>query len=145
MEPLIHDQPTENINMDKNQIRNIIERVKIEQWPYSFIFERLKKAGVEAYEVKLNTLESTYWGGQQTWKKPISLNLLPLTIKNNFSINKVADIWDRHQKAQTSYTMFIYAAASAGVESYRVDMGSRTITFYGINSTKQHCEHIHKV
>jgi len=106
------------------------------------VIERFMKAGVEVYEVTLDTFEVTYFGSQQVWKQALGLNLLPLKIKNTFSIGKLAEIWNRHQKSKTSYTMFIHAVANAGVKAYRVDLCNRIITFSGVNKEKQHREYI---
>ena len=43
--------------MDKYQIGYILDIARIEKWSYSKIFETFKEAGVEAYEVKLDTFE----------------------------------------------------------------------------------------
>ena len=128
--------------MDKDQIRNILDVARLENWPYSKVFVSFKAAGVETYEVNLDTYEVTYFGRQEVWKKPISLNLLPLKIKKTFSSSKLAEIWDKHQKGKTSYAMFIHAITTAGVRSYLVDIHGKIITFSGVNPKKQHCENI---
>ena len=128
--------------MDKDQIINTITTARLENWPCSMVLERFIKAGVEFYEVALDTFEVTYFGSQQVWRNALNLNLLPLKIKNTLSIGKLTETWDRHQKGKTSFTMFIHAAASAGVKSYCVDIYDKTINFHGVDPTKQHCESI---
>jgi len=128
--------------MNKDQIKDTIETSKKDKWPYPRIFEELRGAGVDSYEVVLDDFEATYFGGDQTWKKPISVDLPALNINNTFFADKLPEIWDKHQIGDMPYDVFLLDAAGAGVKGYRVDMSSRTITCYGIDTTQQHSESI---
>lgn len=128
--------------MPQDKINTIIATSKKEKWPYAKVFEAFKDAGIESYEVVLDDYEATYVGKQNSWKKPISVDLPPLKINEAFSADKVKELWHQHQKGDANYADFLQGAAKAGVKGYRVDIDARTVHCFGIDPTKQHREYV---
>jgi uncharacterized protein YbcV (DUF1398 family) len=121
---------------DSKVIENIAATSKVEKWPYPKIFNSLKDAGVEYYETKVANHEITYFGGGKSFQEPISSKVATLTVSDQFNESAVQEAVRTNQSKGSTYMEFLEQIAGAGVDSYRVDMSERTVTYMGASGEK---------
>ena len=114
------------------QIEKILSESKTQKWPYPKIFDALKEAGVEFYEVDVSTYNITYYGSGKTWQEPAPKGFVVISIDNNFDVKEIQAALERNRRKETTYVQFLQGIARAGVGAYRVDMAERTVTYKGL-------------
>ncbi len=118
-----------------SQIKDILNRAAIEKWPYPQIFEALAVAGVEYYETHVAHSQTTYYGGDESWKEA-SLSQSDLVVAPDFNVENIQKAIGRNQRKETTYFEFLQEIAAAGVFVYRVDMKLRSICYKGREGEK---------
>jgi uncharacterized protein YbcV (DUF1398 family) len=135
----IHQELEANM-FDKEKILEIIEMGRIEKWPYPRIFEALKNAGVEYYEVDVATHEIVYHGHSQKMIEKSTGNEGSLAVAPHFSLSNLQQAILRNQK-DGDYPRFLQDIAAAGVACYEVNMKQRKVIYNGKNK-EQYAEAI---
>ena len=118
-----------------SQIKDVLNRAVIEKWSYPQIFDALHAAGVEYYETHVSASQTTYYGGDESWKEA-SLSQSPLVVAPHFIVERIQNAIGRNQKKETTYLEFLQEIAAAGVFTYRVDMKLRSICYKGREGEK---------
>lgn len=126
--------------MNPKTVQEIAERGKREQWPYPRIFDALKDAGVESYDVEVSHHRIVHHGGGAEWVEP-SPEAVTLPIADRFDEDALKLALRRVQEKKTDYLQFLREIADAGVRSYRVDMRSRTVSYRGAPG-EEHVENV---
>lgn len=127
---------------DAKKIESIAIKAKTERWEYPKIFNALKEAGVEYYETKVANHEIIYYGSGKNLTEAVPENFQKLFIAEKFDLNAVKKALHTHQTEKTSYEEFLKGIALAGVNSYRVDMEKRTVSYLGKNPGEEYVEKV---
>jgi uncharacterized protein YbcV (DUF1398 family) len=127
--------------LDKERIKEIATVSKEEKWEYPGIFNTLKDAGVEYYETNVRDHTIVYSGDGDHFIEDPAENSVGLSIAEIFSPDKVKAAIARNQNKETDYVQFLREIAAAGVQSYRVDMTARTVT-YKCGNSQAHVERV---
>jgi uncharacterized protein YbcV (DUF1398 family) len=135
----IHQEWEANM-FDKEKILEIIQTSREEKWPYPRVFEALKHAGVESYEVNVATHEVVYHGHNQNMIEKSTGNEGLLTVAPHFSLSNLQQAILRNQK-DAHYPRFLQDIAAAGVACYEVNMKQRKVIYSGKNK-EQYAEAI---
>lgn len=112
-------------------MQEVAERGKREQWPYPRIFDALKNAGVESYDVEVSNHRIVHHGGDVEWVEPPPPEAVTLPIEDRFDEDALKLALRRVQEKKTDYLQFLREIADAGIRSYHVDMNSRTVAYAG--------------
>lgn len=113
-----------------DDIQKIQQRADVEKWSYPYLFNSLKAAGVERYEVNVLTHETRFVGGGTSVIQPAPADFRPLTA-GAYDLDALQAALARVQTRETTYAEFLAEIAAAGVSFYRVDMKPRKITYHG--------------
>lgn len=116
---------------DVKKIENVITEAKRELWDYPKTFNALKEAGVEYYIAKISTHEIVYYGNGEQWIEPSPQDFRDLEVYKNFDSIAVGNAIKRHNEKETDFYQLLEEIAGCGVQSYRVDMNQRTVTYSG--------------
>jgi len=127
---------------DKKLIESIITKSKSEHWAYPKTFNALQGAGVEYYEVKISTHEINYYGNNESLVESPPLDFVPLEVAPTFDKETFIQHLRKHQINKTSYQDFLKDSANAGIYNYRVDMQTRTVTYFGKNPAQSYIEKV---
>ncbi len=128
--------------MTSTNLETIIMHAKKTKQPYPITFQQLKEAGVEMYEIYLETYENAYRGTFGTWSENPPEGYSPLAIADRFSRDEVIVSLRRHQAGQTTFIEWLYEMAQAGVSHYRVFMDKRTVAYYDASESNIHEEFV---
>ena len=124
--------------MTKTKILEMIVKAKNEDWPFPKTFNALQELGVLTYSVSwqegyhsimtINTGEILEEDNPD-WFTPPVMN----AIYSEDAARKALKI---HQLGETNFLQWIHDMAYAGVTSYLVTMGDRTVVYYNHDKTK---------
>lgn len=112
------------------EIQTIQQRAAAEKWSYPYLFNSLKAAGIERYEVNVLTHETKFVGGGTSVIQPPPADFQTLTA-GAYNVDGVKAALRKVQAGETNYPQFLADIAAAGVSFYRVDMKPRTVTYHG--------------
>ena len=119
--------------MDRQRVVQISERSKADKWPFPRTFEALKEAEVASYRFDVPTGETLFKASDgSTLVEPLP-GVSRVTIAPALDGAAVAAAIQRHTIERTPFLEFRRDAALAGVQSWEVDMRSRTCTYYGLD------------
>ena len=127
--------------MNYKIVQEIAERGKREHWPYPRIFDALKDAGAESYDVEVSHHRIVHRGGGSQWVEPVPTGWTTLPIADRYDESALNLALRRVQEKKTDYLQFLREIADAGIRSYRVDMKSRTVTYSG-RPGEEHVENV---
>ncbi len=116
---------------DESTIHKLDQLARDNKWTYPQLFEALKNAGVDRYEVDVLKHEIKYIGGGATVPVAAPEGWTPLPRAEKFNAIELTQALERIQKGDTTYPQFLAEIAAAGVSFYRVDMHPRTVTYHG--------------
>lgn len=119
--------------MKEESIQEVYKRAAEEKWSYPELFNALRDAGVERYEVNVLTYQITYVGGGTSLPHPTPAGFKTLAVGPSFDLAGIKKAIERSQKKEITYPEFLAEIAAAGVPYYRVDMKPRTVTYHGSN------------
>lgn len=126
--------------MTINNLEKILKHAKDTKQSYPMTFHQLKEAGVEVYEIHLETYKNIYRGSFGTWSENPPEGYSALMIADSFSRDEVMTSLRRHQSGQTSFMEWLSEMAQAGVSHYRVDMDKKTVFYYDVAESNVHEE-----
>lgn len=110
---------------------------KYEEWVYPRVFTALKDAGVTECTVDTSSFEMVYKGNfgtfQKKWQAPVSEASLPVEVGTPADKAAFEIALQRRMQKQTTYTTFLQQIAQAGIAYYRVDMPSKSVTYFDKN------------
>lgn len=127
--------------IDKKKILEIAQQSKLEKWPYPKIFDALKAAGVESYEVDVAHQFIVYKGKNQEFSEKSEKTAI-LPISNTFDVKAVQAAIRNNQMKKTTYDEFLKGIGEAGVVKYLVVMENRCIYYQGAHQEDEHVETI---
>lgn len=116
--------------MNDESIQQIYKDAAEKKYSYPHLFDALKAAGVERYEVDVLKYEIKYVGGKTSVLHPPPADFQPLTL-GAFDAAAFKIALTRAQKQETTYPQFLAEIAAAGIVWYRVDMATRVVSYYG--------------
>ncbi len=108
----------------------VYQQARDHKWKYPQLFDALKAAGVERYEVDVLKYEIKYVGGKTNIVHPAPEGFTSLSA-GAFNPAAFQLALTRSQKQEITYPEFLAEIAAAGIVWYRVDMGPRTVTYHG--------------
>jgi uncharacterized protein YbcV (DUF1398 family) len=117
--------------MDQATIESIEKRAADEKWTYPTLFDALRDAGVERYEVNVPRHETRFVGGKTSFTLGAPAGFTPLAVGTGFDLAAIKNTLGRVQRGEIDYIAFLAGIAAAGVAFYRVDMKPRTVTYHG--------------
>ena len=127
-----------------NCIKNILKEATINQWPYPKTFALLKDNGLQRYQVSFGQgfynaeFEGTF--GRFT---EASLNgYSPLKANEHFNSEGIKNAILKHVTKKTHYLDFLQDAAENGVTHYKVDMATRSVTYFNSNESASYTEYV---
>lgn len=116
--------------MDEATIQSVYLQAREKKWVYPQLFDALKAAGVERYEVDVLKYEIKYVGGKTSIVHPAPADFEPLK-RGAFDPAAFKVALTRSQKQESTYPQFLAEIAAAGIVWYRVDMAPRVVTYHG--------------
>lgn len=116
--------------MNDESIQLIYKQAKDNNWAYPQLFDALRDAGVERYEVDVLKCETKYVGGGTSIMHPAPAGFEPLAL-GTFDAAAFKTALTRSQKRESTYPQFLSEIAAAGICFYRVDMRPRVVTYHG--------------
>lgn len=122
--------------MNEEVIQQIYKDAREKKWTYPQLFEALKAAGIDRYEVDVLRFEIKYVGGKTSIVHPAPADFKPLTL-GAFDKAAFKIALTRSQKQESTYPQFLTEIAAAGIKWYRVDMAPRTVTYHGEDKRKK--------
>src|SRR5580704_8391510 len=124
---------------DKQNVLALAKKSKTEGWPYPKVFQALVEAGVESYDVDVETHEIIYHGAGQSVTEEKPADFKPLTVAKKWDPKALQAALERNRVVKV-YETFLKDAAAAGVHSYHVNMPKREITYRGKNPGEEYTE-----
>lgn len=125
------------------KLTNILKEAKEKVWPYPKTFEVLKDAGVISYEVSwINAYKAVYQTTSGEYQEPVPAGFMLVPIASEFSEEQVKQALLDHQQKKTNFVQFLNGLAAAGISHYRVDMLSRTVTYYNPSEKQSYVQHV---
>lgn len=128
-----------------NVINEIIDRAEKEKLPYPKLFQALMDAGVTSYEVQVDNYHAQYYGSFGTWVKPVPKDFVSSIVNPHCDKNLFLQALERRIKKETTYVEYLAEIAAAGIAFYRVDMATRTATYFAADSSICHVQNIPKM
>jgi len=128
--------------LDTEKLAFITKRSKAEFWPYPQTFEALKGAGVKTHEVWVENFYSLYKNGSEEWVEPALPDFRPLKSTEEYNEEAFLKALARRINKETTYVGFLTEIAAAGIFYYKVDMDSRTVTYWNKDHTKSYVQHV---
>lgn len=118
--------------MIEADLQRVYKEAGEKKWTYPQLFDALKNVGVERYEVDVLKYEIKYVGGKTSITHPAPADFTPLTL-GSFDKTAFQTALTRAQTQQSTYPQFLAEIAAAGIVWYRVDMGPRAVSYYGVD------------
>jgi uncharacterized protein YbcV (DUF1398 family) len=119
--------------MKEIDIHAVYAKARDEKWTYPQLFNALRDAGVERYEVDVPNHKITYFGAQTSIVHPAPEGFKELPLGTKFDVDALKAALKKTQAGQSTYEQFLTEISAAGVPFYRVDMKPRTVTYHGAN------------
>src|SRR5262249_7858070 len=101
-------------------------------------------AGVTEYTVDTSSGEIVYKGGFGTWQKAKRAST-PVKVNEQASKEAFETVLQRRMRKEMTYTEFLRQIAAAGIAYYRVDMASRSVTYYDLHSRAIHVQQVPEI
>ena len=125
-----------------NQVPEILQNAKNENWPFPKTFAKLRDVSVINYEAKwedeyylqFNFADNTHF------TESGSPDLNSVNVAPKFSALAAKKSILIHQQGETTYEELVHELAAAGVSSYVVNMNDRTVTYFNQNRTESFIE-----
>jgi uncharacterized protein YbcV (DUF1398 family) len=123
-----------------NEIAQAITKIseKQEEWPFPKIFAALESAGVTEYTVDTSSFEIVYKGEfgilQKAWQPPLSETAPAVQVTAQANREAFERVLQTRMKHEITYTAFLRQIAEVGIACYRVEMPSRSVTYYDVHA-----------
>ncbi len=122
--------------MNPTQYKEILAQAAAEKWSYPKVFDALKAAGVQSYDVRVAQHEIIYHSADGNFREGPPSDFKPSPAADQFNQEGVIAAIRRTQRKETTYPQFLQEIAAAGTHTYRVDMAERSVSYHGAHGEK---------